>query len=193
MGDYKGSHFSCKSLPSEALNISNFIIILASAFSETLAGGCHTAIMGKPYCEVKSFSRPLGQAAQISLVYSLWEISKSRREEKLCPHASLSLSVCMCLCVRAHTHTSRPFCKHSRKKVALRATQFANNEHLLCSVLAEQSILVRDWSRAIPKAVCLFRSEKYSNDELPTGLCYYYTKTGISFSLSPPFMSQNTT
>jgi len=47
----------------------------------------------------------------------------------------------------------------------LRKIQFANNEHPLCSVLAKQLILVWDWSCATAKAVHLFCSEKYCNEE----------------------------
>lgn len=58
-----------------------------------------------------------------------------------------------------------------RKKIwssvlnTLRKIQFANNEHPLCSVLAKQLILVWDWSCATAKAVHLFCSEKYCNEE----------------------------
>lgn len=48
----------------------------------------------------------------------------------------------------------------------LRKIQFANNEHPLCSALAKQLILVWDWTCATAKAVRLFCSEKYCNEEL---------------------------
>ena len=44
----------------------------------------------------------------------------------------------------------------------LRETQFANKEHLLCTLLAKQLILVRDWLGATVQAVCLSYSEEYS-------------------------------
>lgn len=39
--------------------------------------------------------------------------------------------------------------------MSLLETRFANNEHLLCSLLAKQLILVRDWLGATKQVVCL--------------------------------------
>lgn len=54
----------------------------------------------------------------------------------------------------------------------LQETRFANNEHLLCSLLAKQLILVRDWLDATVRAVCLFCSEGYSRKSCRPGFFY---------------------